>query len=160
MALGQQELTLAVTRPKGYLVSLRQDTSLSDFYLEITASPTICRGSDEYGLLLRVTSSQDFYRFSLTCDGQTRIDRYYNDKASSPQPLVMSSAVPRGAPSFSRLGVYAVGKELRFYINGEYQFTVRDPTLLSGSIGVFARSAGENPVTVNFSNLMVYQTSP
>jgi hypothetical protein len=157
IAKGKNELTLAVNRPNGYLYSLRQGTKLGNFYAEITASPTICRGNDEYGLLLRVSPGLDFYRFSLTCAGQTRVDKYYQGKASSPQELTYSGSAPRGAPSQSRLGVLANGKELSFYINGEYQFTVRDPSLLAGELGVFARAAGEDAVTVNFSDLKVYQ---
>ena len=44
---------------------------------------------------------------------------------------------------------------MRFFINDEYQFSVRDPLLASGRLGVFARSAGDTAVTVNFSNLVV-----
>lgn len=157
-AIGVQnnELTLAINRPDGYLSSLRAGTKLSNFYAEITASPTLCRQGDEYGLLVRASPGPDFYRFSLTCDGQTRLDKYYQGKASSPQALMPSGAVPRGAPSQSRLGVLANGKELSFYINGEYLFTVRDPSLPAGNIGVFAHAAGENAVTVNFSDLKIY----
>lgn len=156
-ALGVNELTLAVQRPSGYVTSLRQATELGDFYLEITAAPSICRGGDEYGLLLRVGSDTDFYRFSLTCDGQARLDKLFQGSASSPQPLTPNAAVPRGAPSSSRLGVLAAGKDLYFYANGEYLFTVRDPSLSTGAIGVFARAAGEDPLTVNFSDLRVYK---
>jgi len=156
VALGVDELTLALDNPGAYLYSLRQGTDLADFYLEITASPSICRGADEYGLLLRVTPAQEFYRFSLTCDGQLRLDKYYQGKASSPQPLMYSGAVPPGAPSSSRLGVWASGKEMRFYVNGEYQFTVNDPSLTSGGLGAFIRSNGENAITVSFSDLQVY----
>jgi len=157
IAQGVNELTLAVNQPDGYLYSLRQGTRLGNFYAEITASPTICRGNDEYGLLLRVSPGLDFYRFSLTCAGQTRVDKYFQGKASSPQELTYSGSAPRGAPSQSRLGVLANGKELSFYINGEYQFTVRDPSLPVGGLGIFARAAGEDAVTVNFSDLKVYQ---
>lgn len=156
-ALGVNELTLAVQRPSGYVSSLRRATELGDFYLEITAAPTICRGGDEYGLLLRVGSEQDFYRFSLTCDGQARVDKLFQGGASSPQPLTPNAAIPRGAPSSTRLSVLATGDDLYFYANGEYLFTVRDPSLFSGAIGVFARAAGEDPVTVNFSDLQVYR---
>jgi hypothetical protein len=155
-ALGPYELTLAINQPAGYLYSLHQGAKLGNFYAEITASPTICRGDDEYGLLLRVSPDLDFYRFSLTCDGQTRVDKYYQGKASSPVPLTMSGAVPRGAPSASRLAVLAIGKEIHFFINGEFQFTVRDPSLSAGELGVFARAGGEDAVTVNFSDLAVY----
>jgi hypothetical protein len=46
---------------------------------------------------------------------------------------------------------------MKFFINDQYQFTVNDPSLQIGSIGVFARSQGENAVTVNFSELVVRQ---
>jgi hypothetical protein len=49
---------------------------------------------------------------------------------------------------------------MRFFINDQYQFTVNDPLLPSGNIGVFARSIGETAVTVNFSDLIVRQIEP
>jgi hypothetical protein len=156
IAVQNNELTLAVNRPLGYLSSLRAGTKLSSYYAEITASPTLCRDGDEYGLLLRTTSGGDFYRFSLTCDGQVRLDKYYQGKASSPQGLSPSGAAPRGAPSQSRLGVLANGKELSFFINGEYLFRVHDASLPAGGLGVFAHAAGDGAVTVNFSDLAVY----
>jgi hypothetical protein len=86
-----------------------------------------------------------------------RLDKYFGGKASSPQPLGYSGAVPPGAPSSSRLGVWTSGKEMRFYINGEYQFTVNDPSLTRGGLGVFIRSNGDDAVTVSFSDLEVYE---
>ena len=159
IALGKNALTLALNQPGGYLFSLRKEPVLEDFYLEITASPSLCRGQDEYGLLLRVSPALEFYRFSLSCDGQTRLDKYFKGKASSPQSWTLSGAVPPGAPSSSRLAVQAQGKEMRFYINDELQFTVQDPSLATGMIGVFVRSAGENAVTISFSNLVVREVS-
>jgi hypothetical protein len=154
-ALGVNELTLALHQPGGYLYSLRSEPLLGDFYLEITASPNLCKDEDEYGLLLRVSPSLDFYRFSLSCAGQARVDKYFNGTASSPQPPVYSGAVPPGAPSASRLAVLAQGRELQFFANDEYLFTVSDPSLVSGSLGVFVRSAGDNDLTVSFSDLVV-----
>jgi len=160
IALGKNVLTLALNQPGGYLFSLRSEPVLRDFYLEITASPNLCRGQDEYGVLMRVSPALEFYRFSLSCDGQTRLDKFHNGKASSPQPWMLSGMVPPGAPSSSRLAVWASGNEMHFFINGELQFTVQDPSLPAGAIGVFARSAGENAVTVSFSDLIVREISP
>jgi hypothetical protein len=156
-ALGKNELTLALSKPGGYLYSLRQGTLLKDYYLEITASPSLCLGADEYGLLLRVSERVEFYRFSLTCDGQARVDKYFGARASSPLPLTLTGSVPRGAPSTSRLAVQAQGKDISFFANGEFIYTLSDPSLISGGIGVFARSNGDNVVTVNFSDLAVYE---
>jgi len=155
VALSKNKLTIAIAAPKTYLSSTRSQPVFGDFYAEITASPNLCRGSDEYGLLIRVGSAQDYYRFSVSCNGQTRLDRVYHGQASSPQPWLLGVRVPIGSPSTSRLAVWAVANEMRFFINDEYQFTVRDPLLISGTLGVFARSTGDTAVTVNFSNLVV-----
>lgn len=154
-ALGKNELTIAIHEPHAYISSVRDQPLLSNFYAEISANPTLCRGEDEYGVLFRVASSSDFYRFSLSCDGQVRVDRVVGGTAASPQPWTFSGIVPPGAPSISKIGVWANGEEIRFFVNEVYQFSVNDPMLPSGSLGVFARSAGELAVTVNFSELMV-----
>ena len=156
VALGLNELSIALVQPKAYLFSTRTEPSFSDFYLEITASPNLCAGLDEYGLLFRVRSLGDFYRYSLSCDGQVRLDRVTGGTGGSPQPWLASASVPQGAPSNSKLGVWAVGREMRFFINDEFQFAVSDPYHPNGLIGVFARSAGENAVTVSFSDLKIY----
>jgi hypothetical protein len=157
VALGIGELTIALVEPRVYLSSTRTEPTFGNFYVEITTSPSLCSGLDEYGLLFRVRSQGDFYRYSLSCDGQVRLDRVVGGTGGSPQPWLVSASVPRGAPSSSRLGVWAVGKELRFFINDEFQFAVSDPYHSSGLLGVFARSAGDNAVTVSFSDLKVYQ---
>ncbi len=159
IAPGLNELSLAVNTERGYVSSLLQGVTLDDFYLEITASPSICRDNDEYGLLIRIKSSQDFFRFGLTCDGQARLDRLLGGVASAPHPPSFSGAVPPGAPSFSRLGVWALGREMRFYANGQFLFSVRDSSILSGSLGLYVRAAATDAITVNFSDLAIYQVS-
>jgi hypothetical protein len=160
VSLGLNELTIAIAEPKAYAYSIRQEPILGDFYLELTTSPMLCRGEDQYGILLRMSSPGDFYRFSLSCDGRVRLDRVVQNTASSPQPWTISSSVPPGFPITSRLAVWALGDEMRFFINDQFQFTVTDPLLKSGNLGVFARSMGETAVTVNFSDLIVRQINP
>jgi len=159
-ALGKAELTLAISEPHGYIYSLFSEPVPGDFYAEITAAPSLCKDSDEYGLILRMSSNLEFYRFSISCNGEARLDKYFNRTASSPQPLTPSGAIPPGAPSVTRLAVLARGKEISYYANGEFLFTIRDPNLLNGSLGVFARSAGDNAVTVSFSDLKIYSAFP
>jgi len=157
LTVGSDGISLAITQPTGYLFSTRDEPVLGDFYAEITASPNICTGIDEYGMLVRYNSLVDFYRFSLSCNGQTRLDKLVGGIATSPQPWLRSSSVPSAAPSSSRIGVWAYGSEMHFFINDEFQFSVNDRILSSGTIGVFARAAGEIAVTVSFSDLVVYQ---
>ena len=156
VALGKNTLSLATEGGKIYLYSIRNQPILADFYIEVTASVSLCSERDEYGLLLRVSPEGGMYRFALACDGYTRMDRLAQGGMYSPVPWTPSGAVLPGAPGTARLAVWAVGTEMRFFINDIYQYTVRDPLLYSGQIGVFARSVNDEPLTVNFSDLVVY----
>jgi hypothetical protein len=160
VAYGKDELTIAIGEKNAYLYSVHEDPNFSDFYLEITAEPNLCKDLDEYGVLFRISSEIDYYRFSLSCNGQIRLDRVVGGQASSPQPWILSGSVPPGAPSSSRLGISAEGEKMSFFVNGQYQFTIHDPLLASGGVGVFARSTNNTAVTVNFSDLIVYEINP
>lgn len=156
-ALGKNELTIAISKPGTYIFTIRNEPILRNFYAEITASPTLCRTLDEYGLLFRWGSMGDFYRYSLSCDGQVRLDRLTGGTAASPQPWMATGVVPPGAPKLTWLAVWVNGNEMRFFVDDNHQFTLSDPMLSSGLLGLFARSAGDNAVTVNFSDLIVYE---
>jgi hypothetical protein len=157
ISLGINELTIAIAEPGAYQYSIRKEPLMGDYHIEVTTSPTLCQGEDQYGLLLRMSSPGNFYRYALSCDGRVRLDRVIQGTATSPQPWIQNNSIPPGAPIPSRLGVRLHGDEMRFFINDQHQFTVIDPALQIGNLGVFARSLGETAVTVNFSNLVVRQ---
>ena len=153
-AINHNRLTLAV-QPGYYLASMRRELPLSDFYAEITARPSLCRGEDNYGLVVRGVGSS-FYRFVLTCDRQIRAERISGGTRLPIHDPVPSGDAP-GAPGEVRIGIWAVGSEMRLFLNGRFQFSVSDPSFPIGAFGVYVRSTGETPVTVSFSDLAVYE---
>lgn len=155
VSVSDSELNLVINEPKAFLYSVLEEPQFSDFYVEITASPSLCAGKDEYGLMFRATGNVTYYRYSLSCDGEVRLDRLLSGTAFSPQDWLPSASVPSAAPGTSRLGVWAMGDKLRFFINDELQFTVSDSEISAGSLGVFARSSGDKAVTVSFTDLVV-----
>ncbi len=156
-AVSNSHLTIAIRQPKTLLLTTRLEPVFGDFYVEVTAEASLCSGLDEFGLLLRVTPSLEYYRFGVSCNGQARVDRIYRGTVSTMAPWTRNGAVPSSAPSVVRLGVWARGQEVRFFVNGIYLFTVQDTLFFQGTLGLFARSAGENALTVNFSDLTVHQ---
>lgn len=160
VALGKNELTIAIRQPKVYLYTLRNTPQLSNFYLEMNLWPNLCQGEDEYGVLFRVTPNLDFYRLVLTCNGQLRLDRFFQGKAAVPYPKTFSGAVPPGAPSSVPIAIYTSRKEISVFINNQYQFTLLENAIPMGAIGLFARSVSSSAVTVNFSDLAVYEIAP
>jgi hypothetical protein len=152
-AISRQRLTLSV-QPGVYLISLHQEIFVDDFFAEITARPSLCRAGDEYGLLVRAQPIT-YYRFSLTCDGLVHAERISVKERHVLHESVPSGDAPPGAPSEVRIGVWAAGPKMRLFLNGRYQFSITDLNLDSGTIGVFARSTGDTPVTVAYSDLVV-----
>ena len=155
-AISRNRLTLAV-QPKYYLASMRHELIVSDFYAEITARPSLCRGDDNYGLVVRGIGSS-FYRFVLACNGEVRAERVSGGTRLSIHEPVPSGDAP-AAPGEVRIGVWAVGGDMRLFLNGRYQFSVTEGTFPSGGLGVFVRSTGDTLTTVTFSDLAVYEVN-
>ena len=149
-----KHLTLAV-EPGVSVASLRRDVNLGDFYAEITARIGLCRADDNYGIIIRSTGDS-FYRFILSCNGLIHVERIKSSVRLLLSEPIASGDVPLGAPGEVRIGMWAVGSEMRLFLNGRYQFSVSEKTFPSGAFGVFARSKGDTPVTVTFSDLKVY----
>ena len=151
--ISRNRITFAV-QPQVYMYSLRNRPALRDFYAEINAHTSLCRGGDSYGMLIRVNGLV-YYRYALACNGTVRLERINNGVRRTIQPATPSGDVPPGSPSDVRLGVWAVGSEMRFFLNGRYQFTVVDSATSVGMLGLFAQSAGDTAMTVTFSDLVV-----
>jgi hypothetical protein len=56
-----------------------------------------------------------------------------------------------------RLGILALREEISVFINDAFHFSIRDTVWPAGQLGIFARSAGDTPLTVSFSKLVVYR---
>jgi hypothetical protein len=152
-AIDSKRLTLAV-QPHIYMISLRNDLVLGDFYAEIIAQPDLCRGRDEYGILIRANAVA-YYRFALNCNGQVRAERVSVNQKHPLQSPVSSVDAPISTPGQVRIGIWASGSQMRFFLNDHYQFGINDANYASGTIGVFAYSISDTPVTINFSDLAV-----
>ena len=152
-AISRNRLTLAA-EPGAYLESLRREMTFGNFYAEITARPSLCRRDDSYGILVRGIGL-NYYRFILSCNSQVSSERVNAGVKLSIQEPVTSGDAPPGAPGEVRIGVWAVGSDIRLFLNGRYQFSINDKSFPSGALGVFVRSA-DNPMSVTFSDLKVY----
>jgi hypothetical protein len=151
-------LTLAASNGV-YQMSLNQDLLVSDFYAEVIAHLNLCRAADEYGILVRAIPAS-YYRFTLTCTGEVNADRVIN-RARTPLKLPYPTMdAPRGSPSDVKIAIWAVGSEMRFFLNDFYQFSVSDPVMPNGSLGFFVRASENSPVTLSFSDLIIRAVNP
>ena len=157
--LDRNRLTLALNVPPAALYSLQNGLLLRDFYAEMTVSANRCSGPDVYGMLFRAASEAFTYRFALNCSGQARVDRIRDAKILPLQDWLPSGDAPPGAPGEVRMGIWAAGAEMRFFLNGRYQFSVIDPVFKTGTLGAFASASSPEGMNISFSNLTVNSVS-
>ncbi len=160
IAYGKNELTLAISQSGKALIAQPVNLVLQDFSLELTANPSLCAENDVYGVLFRVNSLYDYYRLLVSCNGQVRMERVRQATTSILQDWVLTGQIPPGAPIRVRLGLWVSGSKIRFFANGSFLFEVEDSSFSSGGIGVYARSGGENALTVNYSDLIIQEVYP
>lgn len=156
-AIDNNQLTLGA-QSKVYMISLRHELVLDDYYAEITARPNLCRADDSYGILVRANTLA-YYRFALSCNGTIGAERRSVGTRQLLQAPLLSGDVPPGAPGEVRIGIWAVGNEMRLFLNGRYQFSISDSNYTSGTLGVFVNSAGDTPIIVSFSDLTVQKVN-
>jgi hypothetical protein len=88
-----------------------------------------------------------------------RLERVRSNQAEPLGDWLSSGDIPTGAPADVKFGIWAVGGNLRFFLNDRFQFSAKDPLLSSGTLGFFIKANGLTPVTVDFLNLSVYSVS-
>ncbi len=141
------------------IASLRTQPTLGDFYAEASVKLSLCEGKDQFGMIFRAAPGDNYYRFTVSCDGQARLERSVSGFTSPLLPWQSSGDAPIAAPAEVKLGVWAMGSEMRFFLNDNYQFTVLDPVLHTGTLGFFVYASGAAPITASFSDLSVYSVS-
>jgi hypothetical protein len=138
------------------ILSLRSQPMLEDFYAETTVKLSLCGSKDQFGMIFRAAPGDNHYRFEVRCDGQVRLERRLSGSILPLLEWQPSGDAPSAAPADVILGVWAVGSEMRFFLNDHFQFTVRDPVLHTGTLGFFVFAGGTTPITASFSDLIVY----
>ncbi len=153
VAYGPGNLSIAIPDQAATLVSLRSAPLPANYYLELTASASLCRGKDAYGLIFRSQGWQTGYRWIIGCDGLTRVERWRPAEVAVVHDWTYIGE--GGAPLSLRLGLWLWGSEMRFFVDGDYLFSARDPLMTGAQLGVFARATGQNALSVSFSELAV-----
>lgn len=120
---------------------------LTNFYLEVQATPGECSGADRYGLLARATDPMHAYVFGFTCDGKFAL-RYWNGKSFTGLiGWTFSEFILAGKDQTNRLGFLAEGAKISLYANGHLLAEISDETSLQGAFGLFVGAF----VTPNFT---------
>lgn len=155
--IANNHLTMVLTLANQYAYATYKNLFIFNFYGEITAQPNLCGDQDEYGIIIRVKDLTDYYRLAVTCDGMVSVIRLVNGSLFSVIPSRPANFQQTGPPSSVKIGVWAHGNEIRFFINDQFLFSVQDLVTRSGTFGAFIHSVGNSALSVNFSDLRLWE---
>lgn len=160
IAISGGMLHVSVSAPNTFLRTLWDQPPVKNVYYEITARPGLCSGRDEYALLFHLTDPDNYYRFSLTCDGYVQAAKTVGGASQVLKDWTATSAYILGAPSESRIGVWTFEGRTRFYVNDHLVLSLTDSTFSGGRAGVFVRSGLSANTSVSFDDLVIRAINP
>jgi hypothetical protein len=128
-----------------------------DFILNAEAGQVSGPDQNNYGVIFRFQDSSNFYRFSISGEGQYAVHRKLNDDWEDLVPWTDSPAINDGV-GWNSLRVACQGPYMNFYINDIYVADVTDDAFLGGDIGFYAgTSEGATDLEIAFDNLQVWR---
>lgn len=131
-----------------------------NFYLEFTVETALCSENDRYEIVFWRNDVSGTYRFWANCQGQLMVDRVLPEGVMPITKWESARKFVPNAPARNVFGIQAIDGQLDFFVNGSYQFSLQSRSKLEGHLGLIARSAGDTPLSVRFSDLIVYKPEP
>jgi hypothetical protein len=156
-AVVNEQMVIELTAPNVLQYVTLAEPIFDDFILEVDATQLAGPTEGSYGVLFRMSSPGQFYRFDLTSNGLYIVERRNGDGtwARLVEDWVPSPAIRQGLNATNRLRVSAVGPSLSFYINDQLVQQLTDQTYLSGQLALDAGTFGQPSLQVAFDNLVV-----
>lgn len=158
IAFGDQTLNLAVSSSGGSLITLRDSPSAREFYLEVSATASLCTRDDTFGVVFWAVNDRTYHRLAFNCGGLFRLEKTTNNRVTPLTEWFGSPMAARTPGVPVRIGLWVGSGLVRVYLNNEFQFS-HAVTPTTGSIGFFAASNSSTAITTEFSDLRIYQVT-
>jgi len=124
---------------------------LKDFYLEMTAKAESCSNADHFGLIFHVPDKKAAdrgYLYGISCDGKYALRTWNAKKMGILVKWTANPAILSGANQVNRIGVMAIGNQIRLYANGVLLKEIQDDTYTEGGFGIFIGSQKPEQMTL------------
>jgi hypothetical protein len=154
------QLLISLREPQRSQLVISPAPAAGNYYLETKLRAQLCNSGDEFGLVFRVNSFDEHYRFLISCNGEVRMSRVLSSGSISLIPAVTSEALVPGPLIENTLGVLANGDFFRFWVNGVEVFSVKDTALESGSVGLIVKTGSAGQLTVSSDDFFLREINP
>jgi hypothetical protein len=133
------------------------EPSFDDFVLEVDAVQLDGGPESSFGVLFRMQSPGEFYRYDITGDGRYMVERRNSDGSWTrfTDEWTESAAIQSGLNATNRLRIVAQGPQLSFFANDELLLAFSDSAYPMGTIALDAGTFGQVPLSVAFDSVEI-----
>ena len=136
----------------------RPGYQFQDVRIEVEAIKIDGPDNNSYGVICRMVDEKNFYAFVISSDGYAGIIKVEEGayQLINNHTMEFAPSVMKGK-AINIISVSCQGNNLRFDINGENQFSIKDDRFVKGDIGLIVGSFDEPGVDIFFDNITVFQ---
>lgn len=156
-AVVDEMLLIEIDQPNTMQFTTLTAPTLTDFVLEVDARLLAGDTQTSFGVLFRMQSPQEFYRFEITGSGMYILERRNADGTWSRfvEDWTDAEAINRGLNAPNRLKVEAVGRNMSVYVNDVLLHQASDNSYTGGMIALDAGTFTQPAARIAFDNLII-----
>ncbi len=152
-----EQLLIEIDAPQILHYSTLDEPTFSDFILQVEVTQIAGDLESSSGIIFRMQSPEQFYRFDITSNGLFIVERRNAGGSWTRfiEDWTESTAIIQGLNNTNRLKVKAIGSNLTFYINDSMVLQASDSSYPTGKIALNAGTFGMTGLQVAFDNVVV-----
>jgi hypothetical protein len=160
-AVLNEQLVIEINTPNTVQYSALANELFDDFVLTVDVRQLQGSLDSSYGVLFRMVSPEQFYRFAMTSEGTYVVERRDNGRWDRfGEEWAAAPPINQGLNVSNQIKITAVGPTLTFFVNGVQLQQVTDSSFSLGGIALDAGTFGHTGLQVAFDNVQVSRATP
>lgn len=155
-AVINERMLININEPQTMQYAALNKPIFNNFTLEVDAVQVTGSPESSYGVLFRMSSPAEFYRFAIRGDGLYMIERHDPDGWTRfMKDWEPTNAIHQGVGQNNHIKVIAEDSALSFYVNDIIVAQLNDSRYTEGNIALDAGTFGQTNLQVAFDNVLV-----
>lgn len=155
-AVINERLLININEPQMMQYAALNEPIFNNFTLDVDAVQVTGSPESSYGVLFRMSSPTEFYRFAIRNDGLYMIERHDPDGWTRfMKDWEPTASIHTGTGQSNHIKVVAEGGSFAFYVNDIIVAQINDGRYAQGNIALDAGTFGQTNLQVAFDNVLV-----
>jgi len=155
-AVINERLLININEPQTMQYAALNEPLFNNFTLDVDTVQVTGSPESSYGVLFRMNSPTEFYRFAIRNDGLYMIERHDRDGWTRfMKDWEPTAAIHQGIGQNNHIKIVAEGGAFAFYVNDIIVAQINDDRYTQGNIALDAGTFGQTNLQIAFDNVLV-----